>query len=117
VSVKSESSTSIGIVVRLNFTRISGKPVGRASGITGKRPALPASVDLGCESRTLVFAGKIVRIHRLTQAKSSFEEPHAKGLITLQSFPDVTSILDFAGNVSKIRSTAELMIWFKRFGS
>ena len=33
------------------------------------------------------------QVHRLTQAKSSFEEPHAKGLITLQSFPDVTSIL------------------------
>jgi len=35
-------------------------------------------------------AGKIVRIHRLTQAKSYSEESHAKGMIALQSFPDVT---------------------------
>jgi hypothetical protein len=35
-------------------------------------------------------AGKIVRIHRLTQAKSYSEETHAKGMIALQSFPDVT---------------------------
>ena len=59
VSVKSESSTSIGIFVRLAITRITGKPVGRASGVRGKRPARwQPSVDLGCESRTLVFAGQ-----------------------------------------------------------
>ena len=56
VSVKSESSTSIGIFVRLAITRITGKPVGRASGVRGKRPARwQPSVDLGCESRTLVL--------------------------------------------------------------
>jgi Uma2 family endonuclease len=35
-------------------------------------------------------AAKIVRVHRLTQAKTYSEETHAKGTVALQSFPDVT---------------------------
>jgi hypothetical protein len=35
-------------------------------------------------------AAKIVKIHRLTQAKTYFEETHANGAIALQAFPDVT---------------------------
>jgi hypothetical protein len=35
-------------------------------------------------------AAKVVRIHRLNQAKTYYEETHSKDTIALQAFPDVT---------------------------
>ena len=55
--------------------------------------------------------GKIVRIHRLIQVKSHFEEPHAKGIITLQSFPDVAIDL---GNIIEDIALALLSSGFRR---
>ena len=52
---------------------------------------LLAYQDAGIPEYWIVdVAAKVVRIHRLNQAKTYSEEPHAKDTIALQAFPDVT---------------------------
>jgi len=52
---------------------------------------LLAYQDAGIPEYWIVdVAAKVVRIHRLNQAKTYSEETHSKDTIALQAFPDVT---------------------------
>ena len=52
---------------------------------------LLAYQDAGIPEYWIVDVGaKVVRIHRLNQAKTYSEETHSKDRITLQAFPDFT---------------------------
>ena len=52
---------------------------------------LLAYQDAGIPEYWIVdVAAKVVRIHRLTEAKTYSEETHSKDTIAVQAFPDVT---------------------------
>jgi hypothetical protein len=51
-----------------------------------KTPGIPGRWN----PEVLDVGAKVVRIHRLNQAKTYSEETHCKDTITLQAFPDVT---------------------------
>ena len=61
------------------------------SSLHQNRKKLLAYQDAGIPAYWIVdVAAKVVRIHRLNQAKTYSEETHSKDSIALQAFPDVT---------------------------